>query len=302
MADLDPVTPPVAAVETTPEPSLAEHEAQFGDAQPTPDGESEPEPTSKATRGADGKFAKGHRAAKAEAGAADVPRIAELTRKLREAERTLETERAARTAQPPAAKTPVVAEPRPATKPKVDDFQEYGDYVEALADWKIAEARRVDRETSQQQTARTELETSWRSRVDAAKSRYTDFDKVALESPTKIQPGSLIDAWILEDEDGADVLYELQRDDLAGGHLLQDLLTAPNAIKQAKMLSQLALRLSPPTRTPAAVTGAAAATPRSAAPRPPTPVRTSAVQTADEPPGDDASIAEHEKFYNQRRR
>jgi hypothetical protein len=76
----------------------------------------------------------------------------------------------------------------------------------------------------------------------------------------------------------------------------------PNAIRQAAALSQLSLRLMPSTRPQAAVTGAAAATARSTAPRPPTPVRTSAISTTDEPPGDDASIADHEKFYGQRRR
>ena len=317
VADLEPVNPPdpqdpAADADGTPEPSLAEHEAQFGDAKARAAQLAEGEPTEgepespRTARGPDGKFVKPskHRAAKAEAGADDPPRIAELTRKWREAERERDEWKARASAAPmPVAKP---AEPAKsvaaAEKPKIESFQEYGDYVEALADWKIAEARRVDREERQREQQQTQLVTSWKTRVDEAKTRYSDYEQVALQSPTRIPQGSLVDAWVLEDDNGAAVLYELQKDSLAGGHLLDDILAMPNAIRQASALSQLSLRLSPSTRPQAAVTGAAAATVRQAAPRPPTPVRTSAMTTADEPPGDDASIAEHEKYYGQRRR
>ncbi len=96
MADLDSGTPPPAdpTPEPPPEQSLAEHEAEFGtvDKRPQADPEGEPEEDSRRPprdRDETGKFVKPtekHRAAKQEAGARDVPRIQELTRKLREAE------------------------------------------------------------------------------------------------------------------------------------------------------------------------------------------------------------------------
>ncbi len=316
MADLDSGTPPSAdpAVDTTPEPTLAEHEAEFGtvDKRPQADPEGEPEEDSRRPprdRDETGKFVKPtdkHRAAKQEAGPRDVPRIQELTRKLREAETERDALRARPAAQVADSPRPVANQPPAATvprgtsaseKPKIDNFQEYGDYVEALADWKIAEARKQDAEQSHKQAESNRIAQNWRERVDGAKARYEDFEQVALLSPTSIPQGSLIDAWILEHKAGADVLYSLQKDPAE----LRRILALP-LFEQVDALSLIGQRLSQPRA--AAVSTGAAPTPRpQPAPRPVTPVRTSAQTADDEPPDPEkASLKDFERYYHKDRR
>ncbi len=197
---------------------------------------------------------------------------------------------------------PVVNVPQGTTaakeKPKIDNFQEYGDYVEALADWKIAEARRVDTETWQKAQESNRIAQSWRERVDGAKARYEDFEQVALLSPTSSPQGSLIDAWILEHKAGADVLYSLQKDPAE----LRRILALP-LFEQVDALSLIGQRLSQ-TRTAAVSTGAAPPTPRPAASAPS--CDTSQDQRPDgrqtnRPDPEKASLRDFERYYHRRR-
>src|SRR5207245_10843059 len=117
--------------------------------------------------------------------------------------RTGETIASAPRAVPP----PPVAIAEPTPKPTPDKFTDYSEYVEALTDWKtdqkLAAAEQKRQQAEQQRAAdldRQRLTKSWTERVTAAKTRYPDFDSVALQSDTAIPQGSLIDAWILEDE------------------------------------------------------------------------------------------------------
>ena len=321
--ELIPTDPPPTAPDETPaepESSLAEHEAQFGERSDHPADDPNPpaeEDARRPPRDRDdqGKFVKPekHRAAKQEATKADVPRIQELTKRLRETEAERDALRS-RTAPAPAAPPPAppvprgtspqAAPPQQAVKPDVKQFQEYGDYVEALADWKIAEARRQDRaeatqraQQAQQQAEETRIQTSWKERVSAASTRYPDFAQVALQSDVSdIPKDGLIDRWIWEHPAGADVLYSLKKDPAE----LRRVLALP-LFEQVEALTLIGQRLSP-SRAAAGRTGAAPTTPRAPAPRPPTPVRTGAMPAADEPPGDDASLADHERYYGPRRR
>lgn len=318
----DPGTQDTASDNGMPEQSLAEFEVEFGGdgaRPPEPDPEPEPEPGDgerRPPRERDdaGKFVKPekHRAKSQEVPAKEVRagRIDELTKKWREAEAERDAIRAERDAlkwgrpttslpaPTEATKSAEAAKPAVATaKPKIDDFNEYGDYVEALADWKIAEARRQDRETAQKEAETARISNSWRERVDAAKAKHADFEAVALQAPTQIPQGSLIDAWILEDTSGADVLYTLQKDPAE----LRRILALP-LFEQVKALSLIAQRLSD-TPEPAVKTGAAARPAVRVAPRPPTPVRTSAVSAPDEPPDPEtSSLDQFERYYPMRRR
>ena len=257
-----------------------------------------------------GKFVKGrgHRARSHQAGAEDVPRIAELTKKLRETEAERDALKAAPAVQSasPAHTTQAVQPARPAPpaaikaeRPKLDAYDNYEAFSEALIDWKVAEARASERAENQRVADAQRLATSWRERVISAQTQYPDFDAIALQAPTEIPQGSLVDAWILEHKSGAHVLYHLQKhpEELRG-------ILGLSVFDQVDALSQLALRLSTPTRAAAATTGAAPTTPLQSVPRPPTPVRTGPMRAADEPPGDEATLAEHERYYyrNGRRR
>jgi len=132
--------------------------------------------------------------------------------------RDLEQSLAAPRARPdvPAASSPAA----PETPPDVTKFEDFTEYVKAQTAYDVrhalaAERQRVAQEqaVAQQQAEAARLTHSWDERTAAARQKYADFDAVALEAPTKIPPGSLIDAWILEpdNDDGADVLYHLQK-------------------------------------------------------------------------------------------
>ena len=181
----------------------------------------------------------------------------------------------------------------------MEQFDSYDAYVAALTDYKIeqalaaAETKRADAERQRQVEAETaRLRSSWNARVTAAIQKYPDFEDVALKRDTAIPPGSLIDAWVLEHKTGADVLYHLQ----SHPDELHALLAQP-VIDQAETLALLSQRFNgSSSRTAAAGTGSAPAV-VSPAPRPPNPVRTSPQHASDEPPGEDASLADHERYY-----
>ena len=308
--------------------SLADHEARYGEgaqhAQPeaaTPPAElpqTEPDTADTGTpetedaagpRDERGRFLpkKRHRAESAIATSEDVPRIQQLTARLRAAEaerdalkaRTSESVAPIPRAVPP---PPVAATP----KPTPDQFTDYSEYVEALSDWKtdqkIAAWETKHQEAEQARAAefdRQRLTKSWTERVTAAKAKYPDFEEVALQSDTSIPQGSLIDAWILEDETGADVLYYLQQHPDEVQTILNQ-----SVLQQAKSLALLAQRFNgSSSRTAAVATGSAPAPPSTPTPRPPNPVRTGPLRTGDEPPDEEvASLADHEKWYAMRRR
>src|SRR5437867_4433559 len=328
MAEPEPVTP---SEPVTPPPeedlSLSDHESRFSaEARQHPQGAPvetpPPEPAAEDTPHADdtddagprdekGRFLpkpkSRHRAASAIATPVSVPRIQQLTARLRAAEaerdalkaRTSESVAPIPRAVPP---PPVAATP----KPTPDQFTDYSEYVEALSDWKtdqkIAawEAKRQEAEQARAaELDRQRLTKSWTERVTAAKAKYPDFQEVALESDTAIPQGSLIDAWILEDETGADVLYYLQQHPDEVQTILNQ-----SVLQQAKSLALLAQRFNgSPSRTAAAATGSAPAPSSTPTPRPPNPVRTGPLRTGDEPPDEEiASLADHEKWYAMRRR
>lgn len=276
-------------------------------------------PSSEAQADSDARDEKGrfrHRARSQRASAADVPRINELTAKLRATEAERDALKAGRSSTPPAsvlpphvqqAQTPpapvttqAFSTPAPAFKDflaKLAPHETYDDAVqrhaEAVADWRW---QRGQHDQAQQATQK-EFYNTFKARTDDAAKAYPDFQAVALDAESKIPPGSFIDSWVWEHPTGAHVLYHLQKnqDEIARIHALPP-------FEQLSELSLLGQRLSQP-RTVAATTGSApapvAVTP---APRPPNPVRTGPVKAADEPPGDNASMAEHERFYHKPRR
>ena len=320
-------TAPLPATDTTPEDnlSLSDHEARYGESRQETQAEAEtrpvetPEPAAvDAAEGTDdagprdekGRFLpkKRHRAESAIAGPEDVPRIQQLTARLRAAEAERDALKAqtvtshSGTAAPSAPPSPPAA---PTPKPTPDQFTDYGEFIEALTDWKTdqkltaAEQRRA--QAAQQAQAEAEarrIETSFNQRKAAARQKYDDFDAVAINAPTRIPIGSLIDAWVMEHPTGADVLYHLQKhpDDL-------DALLQQPVLEQAEALALLAQRFNGHGRTAAAGTGSAPASAHPSVPKPPNPVRTGPLRSGDEPPDEEAaSLADHEKWYASRAR
>ncbi len=250
-----------------------------------------------------------HRSKKQQARSTDVPRIAELTRRLRATEAERDALRTPATPAPapviaaspvvPVAAAPTVpapvaraAAPLPPVAAATDDpepdatkFDDVTKYWTAVARWgareelRAAHAAQEQAERARTQAAEsTRLQTQWTAGITAAKAQYPDFEAVAY-APTQIPKGSLIDAWIREHKTGPLVLYSLQKHPTE----LHAMLAMP-LLEQVEALTLLSQRLSGP-RTAAVVTGAAPAhVSQQPVSRPPTPVRTGPMRDSDVPP------------------
>lgn len=321
-AEIDPTVPSAEPEEAG---SLADHEAAFI-APPQPEGD---EPPAR------------HRATSQRAKPDDVAAIAAQTKRLREAEAAIEIAREdgesdrvynlrrraviaerARTPAPAVATTtaarpaaPVVATPVVAVSARPDPGDAkyiYGtadpQFLLDLTQWQIDTAMAA-RDTKQADEAkRSAAAAEWKGIVEAFQSQIAvsmadpempDFKAIALDRDTPIPQGSLVDLWIWrKPARGQKVLYYLHQP--AHAQELTTLLQQ-DAETQLETLTLLGQRLSTP-RTPDASTGSPAAPVRSPGPRPPNPVRTGPMRTTDEPPGDGASLAEHERAFSRPRR
>ncbi len=268
-----------------PDLSLAEHAAQFGPgaAQAPPaatngaEPEGEPVPPTNGTgegqgeRDAQGRF-RPQRPRHA-ASPDDVPLIAELTKRIKEAEaavdaqpkpgestRVFELRRRAEIAEarrdalkapaatisapvprPPESVPRAIVQQQATPKPSVNDFQDYSDYIEALTDWKTDQKLAAATERWRQEADAQRLSTSWRDRVTDARAEYPDFDAVAFHTETLFPEGSTIDRWILKHKAGAKVLYHLQRSPAE----VNAILALPDEDEQREALALFTQRLSP---------------------------------------------------------
>lgn len=327
-----PATPTeTAPVETPAEPSIAEHEATYGKgAKTAPVVESEAPPVERPR----------HRAKSQQATPKDVEEIATFTKRLREAEEAIPIERKEgesdrvyqlrrraeiaelaktyKTAPPPA--PPVEAKPSvPAPKavaPTIPGafsepeptFEQFQDKTDPLMAWHRALAaydRRKEaweeRQTTAQQAATDQHQQQVKAheqRMLAAAKTRPDFLTVTAELRDRPLPSPLLKAIATHDK-GPDFVYALATDP----DLLDDLFVAAYGRDSAddNFVATLQRRLLKSVQ-PAGTTGSVAAPPTRIAPRPPNPVRTGPLSTGDELPGDDASIAEHEKVWGRKRR
>jgi hypothetical protein len=189
------------------------------------------------------------------------PRIDELTRKRHEAEREAAYWRGVATQGK--AQTSVVEQTAAPTKPSPDQFDDYGAYVEALAEFKAEE--KITKVLSERETKAAEkqhVETraaSWNERQASARAAMPDYDAVVGASSTPI--AQHVAETILESEHGPALAYHFAKN--------PDVLERLNSLspRQAdREIGRLEERLSSPTEV--------AATPvkTSAAPRPATPL------------------------------
>jgi len=295
------------------ESSLADHEAAYGrSVDPSLKPDEQTAVTEKRERIR-------HRAKSQQATPGDAPRIAELTRKLREAEeqlkavRTPQSQPVARQEPAPETRQSAAVVTQPAAE--VSDKFTYPTYAEALGKtpdldydaWQDAkdEARyqwRKAKDTAATQAAQQQQEHS--QRLSTYKERATSFAKDHNDYDTLLskheQEGVTIPApayhVILTNDNGPAMLYHLlsHPDQLAEMHFLMAGKPATN-----ETVAHATRWLS--SRMQAAPTGSVAPTPPVVtAPRPPNPVRTGALKTADDPPGDASSLGEHEKAYGKR--
>jgi hypothetical protein len=135
------------------------------------------------------------------------PRIDELTRKVRENEREAAFWRArAEAAEKPAAPAP--------EKPTADKFDDYGAYVEALAEWKadekVAKALEARDKASAEKRETETRQTTWQQRQAEALKTIPDLSAV-LEA-SDVQIAAHVSAELLDSEFGPHIAYKLAKD------------------------------------------------------------------------------------------
>lgn len=130
------------------------------------------------------------------------PRIDELTRKVRENEREATYWRTLAIAN----QAPAPAAPK---KPEPADFQDYGAFVEALAEHKAGEkidkALKEHDEKTAQRTADTQRAQTWAERQVQVRTKTSDYDAVVAVSDVQI--AKHVGDLILESEVGPSLAY-----------------------------------------------------------------------------------------------
>ena len=197
-------------------------------------------------------------------------RIDELTRLRREAERERDFYKglATQTAHPT---SPEGAD----VEPEPDQFEDYGDYVKALAKHEVRQ-QQIASASTREDIIR---DAQWESRVEAVRTSHTDYDTVVGSSKQAIA-GHVYDA-LLDSERGPELAYHM-----ATHPEIAERLNAMSPIKAALEIGRLETSLVAPLTRPA-----------SKAPPPATPLRTtgSTVPANLATAGMDAYIAERRK-------
>lgn len=302
-----------SAVEETPPPAAKAEPA--GDAAPEVDDE----------RDEQGRFKPRHRAKSQQASPEDVPRIRELTKRLREREAEIEGLRQAsasyRQPEPPKAeptKPAAAAHGFPTfdvwAAEKDNEGKSFEDFIDARTEWKyraLRESERADEAKTAAARAHQKRVDAYVEKLDAIYEQYPDFDAVVNPPEGPIRVSNVVEHAVLEV--GPAVAYYLATHPEERDALTEETAIDPNnpafpaaVAAMRRYLSTLVASpqrsSSSPSRQAAVSTGSAPARVPVPVPRPPNPVRTAALRDGDQPPGDEGSLADHEKAYWTRRR
>ena len=257
-----------------------------------------------------------HKAKSQLASPEDVPRINELTRRLRETERLVEELRGK------SAEKPSVSLPKPVETPSSGGFSEteptleqfadkpdpYAAYLRATAAYDRKKeafeanlkAEQAKTESLQKQTQEqwAKISSTYQERASKFAAETKDFAERAAKAPGKdTQMPPLLHAALMLDEKGPSrVLYLAEHADLLDELVL--LTDGKPITDQTVAAAQRFLH----SRMKDATTGSSTSAPLTLAPRPLNPVRTAPTTPPEQLPGDDASLEEHEKVWGHRRR
>lgn len=207
-------------------------------------------------------------------------RLAKERNKRKERERENEVLRRLALERGERPEAPKPAQPQSDGRPKREEFQDYEQYVEALADWK-AETKIREAETRRQAQTREEqirqyqahVQREYQGRVEKARAKYEDFDDLVGDPTLPITvPMAHV---IAEMEMGPDVAYYLAQN-RADAERIARLSPARAAIELGKIEAKVASAPAPKTVTP------------SHAPAPITPVSGKAPVASDKPSDKDS--------------
>lgn len=191
-------------------------------------------------------------------------------RRIEELERRLTPPATAPPAKEPGSQPAAAAATADTAKPepKIDDVNGQGqpkyktlaEYMAARETWledKLVARLKADSAKEQQDRSQQEqaqiINKGWNDKVEPARKKYTDFDTVALNPDLPIKAGSVPDAFVLDSEHGADVLYYLgQHPDVL------DSINKMNPLRQARELFAIEQKLAKPATSATRVTRAPA--------------------------------------------
>lgn len=154
-------------------------------------------------------------------------KLSKENRELREKLARLEGREEGRSSTQPSRETR--QESQPATeeskRPQIDDvdpktgkakYATYAEYENARDEWNRKQTIREFQETSAKsqrerevQAAEAEIGKAMAKKFDVARAKYSDFDQVALNNELLIPKGSVADAFLIDSDHAADVLYHL---------------------------------------------------------------------------------------------
>lgn len=253
-----------------------------------------------------------HRAKSQHATATDVPRIAELTKKRREAEER--AEKAEKRAQEleqqmKAPKVPEAPKDFTEPEPKYEDFanepDQYAAHMRALAAYDRKKEGAEQQKTAHETAKEADIKQRNQQRDEWFKARYTahgqrmvtffethpEAEAIINQADVHLNPVML--AALLDSENSDALSLRLAQD----AELVDDLhLLTDDRQPSADLVAVVRRRMNRGLQVvPTGSTAPAPVVPT--LPRPPNPVRTGAMKPADTPPGDDAPLSEHERAY-----
>lgn len=166
-------------------------------------------------------------------------RIDKLTARTAELEKQLADKSAVKPAEQQQTAASQNASPEtPTGKPELKDFSTYEEYVEKLADWRY-DQREAQREQAQKAAKAAdqakEAGKQWQERLTDARTRYEDFDSVAL---AEVPISQAVHQVIVSAENGPDLAYYL------GQHPEErELINAMTPVKATLALGRISAKL-----------------------------------------------------------
>jgi hypothetical protein len=119
---------------------------------------------------------------------------------------------------------PVLKAPDP-SKPQVENFQNFDDYIEAIADWKV-EKRLQQRDQAKKQET---LQESYDRQMKEARNKYSDFEEAIADYDFHLLPNYAREA-LLHSNIGAELAYYIANNPEIGDNLAK--LNPIDAVRQ----------------------------------------------------------------------
>ena len=95
-----------------------------------------------------------------------------------------------------------------AAKPQADQFEDYGEFVEALTDWKVAQTTKTLAQDAAQGVVQHERQANYQERLAETKATIKDFDEV-MGKAADMQVADYVAEAVQDSERGPEIFYHL---------------------------------------------------------------------------------------------